>query len=144
MSEDNKEMLTLLKDISKEIGSIASNVEFIKQDNIFIKEKINKNTLEIDKLKDIINKHEEIIEKLDTDVTSIKSSINKFDKLDNKIFRFKQFIALVTYNNKYARVGLTALTWFILIAVALIILYNLIFLFNIDKKVVEDIVDIIK
>lgn len=143
MSDDNV-LLKKVLEINENVTRILANLETIKLDNSFLKKRVINNSKSISRLNKVTNEHEKKLERLDTDITSIKSSINKFDKLDNKIFRFKQFIALVTYNNKYARVGLTALTWFILIAIALIILYNLIFLFNIDKKVVEDIVDIIK
>lgn len=145
MSAENKEMLyEKVLEIAENVTSILHNIETIKQDNVTLKKKVGKNSKDIAYLKKTINNHNKRIDSLDGDVTSIKSSINKFDKLDYKLFRIKKIATFIAFDNKYAKVVLGGLVWFILIAGALIILYNLIFLFNIDKKVVEDIIDIIK
>lgn len=143
MSDENV-ILKKVLEMSDNVASILENMKAIRQDNTSLNKRVNSNTKSISKLYKIISEHEKNIERFDTDISSIKSSINKFDKLDYKLFRVKRFITFIAFDNKYARLALSGLIWFILIAGALIILYNLIFLFNIDKKTVEDIIDIIK
>lgn len=143
MSDENV-ILKKVLEMADDVASILENMKAIRQDNINLNKRVKNNTKSISKLYKIISEHEKNIEQFDTDISSIKSSINKFDKLDYKLFRVKRFITFIAFDNKYARLALSGLIWFILIAGALIILYNLIFLFNIDKKTVEDIIDIIK
>lgn len=143
MSDENVVLKKVLE-MADDVASILENMKAIRQDNINLNKRVKNNTKSISKLYKIVSEHEKNIERFDTDISSIKSSINKFDKLDYKLFRLKRFVTFITYENKYARFFFSSLIWFILIAGALIILYNLIFIFNIDKNIIKDIIDIIK
>lgn len=111
MSAENKEMLDTLKDISINVGNILSNIEYIKQENIDIKKKLERLILsninhdeDIKSLKERIASNEEKIKDLYIEIGTLKASTYKFDKLDNKIFRFKRVITYLTYDNPILRV----------------------------------------
>lgn len=122
MSAENKEMLELLTSINKDVGKISSNIEYIKQENLDIKQKLEKLILsnsnhdeDIKALKERIANNEEKIKDLYIEIGTLKTSTYRFDKLDNKIFKVKKLVAYLTFNNKFMQIILSGLVYAILV-----------------------------
>ena len=146
MSEENKEMLDTLKDISRDVGNILSNIEYIKQENIDIKKRLEKLILsnsnhdeDIKSLKERIASNEEKIKDLYIEIGTLKASTYKFDKLDNKIFRFKRVITYLTYDNPILRVIYTGLISTILVMLVLMFIDYVAIRIGLSKEVIEQI-----
>lgn len=144
MSEENKEMLDTLKDISRDVGNILSNIEYIKQENIDIKKRLEKLILsnsnhdeDIKSLKKRIVSNEEKIKDLYLEIGTLKASTYKFDKLDNKIFRFKRVITYLTYDNPILRVIYTGLISTILVMLILMFIDYVAIRVGLSKEVTE-------
>ena len=144
MSEENKEMLDTLKDISRDVGNILSNIEYIKQENIDIKKRLEKLILsnsnhdeDIKSLKERIASNEEKIKDLYIEIGTLKASTYKFDKLDNKIFRFKRVITYLTYDNPILRVIYTGLISTILVMLILMFIDYIAIRVGLSKEVTE-------
>lgn len=144
MSEENKEMLDTLKDISRDVGNILSNIEYIKQENIDIKKRLEKLILsnsnhdeDIKSLKKRIVSNEEKIKDLYIEIGTLKASTYKFDKLDNKIFRFKRVITYLTYDNPILRVIYTGLISTILVMLILMFIDYIAIRVGLSKEVTE-------
>lgn len=144
MSVENKEMLDTLKDISINVGNILSNIEYIKQENIDIKQKLEKLILsnsnhdeDIKSLKERIASNEEKIKDLYIEIGTLKASTYKFDKLDNKIFRFKRVITYLTYDNPILRVIYTGLISTILVMLILMFIDYVAIRVGLSKEVTE-------
>lgn len=146
MSAENKEMLELLTSINKDVGKISSNIEYIKQENIDIKQKLEKLILsnsnhdeDIKILKERITTNEKKIKKLYEEINLLKLSTDKYDKLDNKIFRIKKIITYLTYDNPVLRVIYTGLISTILVILILMFIDYIAIRVGIDKEVIEQI-----
>ena len=146
MSEEKKEMLDTLKDISRDVGNILSNIEYIKQENIDIKKRLEKLILsnsnhdeDIKSLKERIASNEEKIKDLYIEIGTLKASTYKFDKLDNKIFKLKRLIAYLTFNNKFMQIILSGLVYTILGMLVLMFIDYIAIRIGIDKEVIEQI-----
>ena len=144
MSAENKEMLDTLKDISINVGNILSNIEYIKQENIDIKQKLERLILsninhdeDIKSLKERIASNEEKIKDLYIEIGTLKASTYKFDKLDNKIFRFKRVITYLTYDNPILRVIYTGLISTILVMLILMFIDYVAIRVGLSKEVTE-------
>ena len=144
MSEENKEMLDTLKDISINVGNILSNIEYIKQENIDIKKKLERLILsninhdeDIKSLKERIASNEEKIKDLYIEIGTLKASTYKFDKLDNKIFRFKRVITYLTYDNPILRVIYTGLISTVLVMLILMFIDYIAIRVGLSKEVTE-------
>ena len=144
MGEENKEMLDTLKDISRDVGNILSNIEYIKQENIDIKKRLEKLILsnsnhdeDIKSLKERIASNEEKIKDLYIEIGTLKASTYKFDKLDNKIFRFKRVITYLTYDNPILRVIYTGLISTILVMLILMFIDYIAIRVGLSKEVTE-------
>ena len=144
MENENKEMLDTLKDISRDVGNILSNIEYIKQENIDIKKRLEKLILsnsnhdeDIKSLKERIASNEEKIKDLYIEIGTLKASTYKFDKLDNKIFRFKRVITYLTYDNPILRVIYTGLISTILVMLILMFIDYIAIRIGLSKEVTE-------
>lgn len=144
MENENKEMLDTLKDISINVGNILSNIEYIKQENIDIKQKLERLILsnsnhdeDIKSLKERIASNEEKIKDLYIEIGTLKASTFKFDKLDNKIFRFKRVITYLTYDNPILRVIYTGLISTILVMLILMFIDYIAIRVGLSKEVTE-------
>ena len=144
MENENKEMLDTLKDISINVGNILSNIEYIKQENIDIKQKLERLILsnsnhdeDIKSLKERIASNEEKIKDLYIEIGTLKASTFKFDKLDNKIFRFKRVITYLTYDNPILRVIYTGLISTILVMLILMFIDYVAIRVGLSKEVTE-------
>lgn len=144
MSAENKEMLELLTSINKDVGKISSNIEYIKQENIDIKQKLEKLILsnsnhdeDIKSLKERIATNEKKIKDLYEEINLLKLSTGKYDKLDNKIFRFKKIITYLTYDNPVLRVIYTGLISTILIMLILMFIDYISIRLGLSKEVTE-------
>lgn len=144
MSAENKEMLDTLKDISINVGNILSNIEYIKQENIDIKQKLEKLILsnsnhdeDIKSLKERIANNEEKIKELYIEIGTLKASTYRFDKLDNKIFKIKKFIAYLTFNNKFMQIILSGLVYAILVMLVAMFIDYIAIRIGLSKEVTE-------
>lgn len=144
MDAENKEMLDTLKDISRDVGNILSNIEYIKQENIDIKKRLEKLILsnsnhdeDIKSLKERIANNEENIKDLYKEVNLLKLSTDRYDKLDNKIFRFKRVITYLTYDNPILRVIYTGLISTILVMLILMFIDYIAIRIGLSKEVTD-------
>lgn len=144
MSAENKEMLELLTSINKDVGKISSNIEYIKQENTDIKQKLESLILsnsghdeDIKSLKERIATNEKKIKDLYEEINLLKLSTDKYDKLDNKIFRFKKIVTYLTYDNPVLRVIYTGLISTILIMLILMFIDYISIRLGLSKEVTE-------
>lgn len=139
-------MLELLTSINKDVGKISSNIEYIKQENIDIKQKLeililsnSDHDKDIKSLKERITNNEEKIKGLSKEINLLKLSTDKYEKLDNKIYKIKKVITYLTYDNPILRVIYTGLISTILVMLILMFIDYIAIRVGIDKEVIEQI-----